>query len=96
MSQRVVAQIARIPHRPVCRIKCTCPNIVLFHSGDQVGPTGESRRNLPLRCPQARCPATTFASAEFPGPTRIPWLQSPVLSTPGGKSLAVSKFASFA
>jgi len=24
MSQTVVAQIARIPHHPVCRIECTC------------------------------------------------------------------------
>jgi len=26
-SQTVVAQIARIPHHPVCRIKCTCPGL---------------------------------------------------------------------
>jgi hypothetical protein len=27
-SQTVVAQIAHIPHRPVCRIKCTCPGFL--------------------------------------------------------------------
>jgi hypothetical protein len=28
ISQKVVAQITHIPHRPVCRIKCTCPGFL--------------------------------------------------------------------
>jgi hypothetical protein len=34
MSQKVVAQIARIPHRPVCRIKCTCSGFFLAFRND--------------------------------------------------------------
>jgi hypothetical protein len=29
VSHKVVAQVARIPHRPVCRIKCACPGFFL-------------------------------------------------------------------
>ena len=37
-------------------------------------------------------PRNNFRFGRVSCPTRIPWLQSPVLSTRGGKSLAVSKF----
>jgi hypothetical protein len=77
ISQTVVAQIARIPHRPVCRIKCTCPGFLGFlarESGKGIAGKGIGRYGTRRQTP--------VDSGRFTASILVPHILLPAIPLP--------------